>query len=1062
MASELVASDPTQIPSADAYHFLFEANPQPMFIVARNSMQFVAANAAAARKYGYSADEFLSMGLVDLQVSEGRSRFREAWTGDSRQPTASLDGEWQHHTREGRILTVELSRTPIPFLGEMEELVVCKDVTARKQIETCLALRSALTRVLSEMPADAYSKVLQGLCTGLGFEMAELWLQGDKRLRLESREVWHLPDFDISDCDAIRGSLTTWLRAAELGGLWNSGYPVWTPEIWSEPDGPKAHPGGIRSALAFAIRASNQCSGVVMLFTRNPNPPDESICELIADISGQVGQLVERRRATEALRASQDRLKLAMETLGVGTWECGFNSDHSDCSEELLHLYGVTDDRKGFTWDEWVGFLHPDDRDRMVREIKESFEKHEAMERDYRVVWPDGSVHWLRSKTRVIFDEDDRPQRIIGLDFDVTGHKLAEDRLRILSSAVEQNPVGILITDLDGRIEYANRKMTEVSGYTSAELKGQNPRILKSGETTETEYRRLWETIQTGEWRGTFHNRKKNGELYWESATILPMRDTAGRPTHYLSLKEDITAQRETEEALRGAESARADELTRRHILFEQSKDGICIFDSGGRTCEVNRSFADMIGFTTEELRGLHVWDWDAQFSREEILGMMGQVSQTPATFETRLRRKGGSPVDVEISSAAAVLGGETFFFAVIRDVSERKAAASALQQSEERVRLIAETISEVVWMADADLTRVYYVSPAYERIWGRSCATLYENPRSFLQGIHPGDEERTRAYLKEHTAREESLDHEFRVVNSDGSVRWIWSRGFPVAGAQGASLRYVGVALDITERKELERQLAQAQKLESIGQLASGIAHEINTPIQYVGDNAKFLDDAFHELVEIAETGAADQTNLSYLRGEVPKALGELREGVDQVARIVRAMKEFSHPGPVEKMPVDINRAIESTILVSRNEWKYVADVTTDLDPDLPPAPCVAGEFNQVILNLIVNAAHAIADVVGNSGAKGLIHISTRGESGLVEIRITDTGTGIPEAIRCKVFDPFFTTKAVGKGTGQGLAIAHAVIVQKHQGTIAFETETGRGTSFVIRLPLVTSEEAA
>jgi len=165
--------------------------------------------------------------------------------------------------------------------------------------------------------------------------------------------------------------------------------------------------------------------------------------------------------------------------------------------------------------------------------------------------------------------------------------------------------------------------------------------------------------------------------------------------------------------------------------------------------------------------------------------------------------------------------------------------------------------------------------------------------------------------------------------------------------------------------------------------------------------------------------------------------------------------MKEFSHPGPIEKLPIDINRAIESTVLVSRNEWKYVTELTTDFDPDLPPVPCVHGEFNQVILNLIVNAAQAISQQVKGTSRKGLIHITTRQKETAVEIRVADTGGGIPTAIQSKVFDPFFTTKPVGEGTGQGLAIAHSVIVQKHHGTLTFESEPGRGTTFIIQLPL-------
>src|SRR5581483_1231031 len=174
------------------------------------------------------------------------------------------------------------------------------------------------------------------------------------------------------------------------------------------------------------------------------------------------------------------------------------------------------------------------------------------------------------------------------------------------------------------------------------------------------------------------------------------------------------------------------------------------------------------------------------------------------------------------------------------------------------------------------------------------------------------------------------------------------------------------------------------------------------------------------------------------------------------RVAKIVRAMRDFSHPGTIEKIPIDLNRAVASTLTVAGNEWKYVAKLNTDFEEKLPQVPCLPGELNQVILNLVVNAAHAIADVVGD-GAKGMgvITVTTRHYDDWAEIRIRDTGTGIPENIRDKIFDPFFTTKAVGRGTGQGLAIAHAVIVDQHGGTLTFETEMGVGTVFVIRLPL-------
>ncbi|MAT44303.1 MAG: hypothetical protein CL609_18380 [Anaerolineaceae bacterium] len=291
----------------------------------------------------------------------------------------------------------------------------------------------------------------------------------------------------------------------------------------------------------------------------------------------------------------------------------------------------------------------------------------------------------------------------------------------------------------------------------------------------------------------------------------------------------------------------------------------------------------------------------------------------------------------------------------------------------------------------------------------------------------------------------------------------------------------YMGCLLlgaDITDRKLMETQLLQAQKLESIGQLAAGIAHEINTPTQYIGDNIRFLKESYADLYQAyqavlaltqeAETAQVlpvalenlnavlNDVDMDYLMEEIPLAVQQSLEGIERVSTIVRAMKEFSHPGSSEKTPTDINHAIENTLTVARNEWKYIAEVERDYAENLPLVPCLPGEFNQVILNLITNAAHAISKALSDEpGELGRIHIKTRKVNDMVEIQISDTGTGIPEKLRNKVFDPFFTTKEVGRGTGQGLTIAYNVIVEKHGGTLTFETEVGKGTTFFIQLPL-------
>ncbi|TWU60252.1 Sensor protein ZraS [Rubripirellula tenax] len=276
---------------------------------------------------------------------------------------------------------------------------------------------------------------------------------------------------------------------------------------------------------------------------------------------------------------------------------------------------------------------------------------------------------------------------------------------------------------------------------------------------------------------------------------------------------------------------------------------------------------------------------------------------------------------------------------------------------------------------------------------------------------------------------------------------------------------------------QNLNQRLAQAQKLESIGELAAGIAHEINTPIQYVGDNTRFVQEACNDLQLVLESCqsllvavdsganvdeatqnlrvAIEEADIDYLIEEIPSAITQTLEGVDRVANIVRAMKEFAHPGVSEMTLTDLAQSIENTAMVARNEWKYVADLETIFDPDMPPIHCLPGELNQVLLNMIVNAAHAIGDTLSETpDAKGKITISTHLKPQNAEIRISDTGSGISAENVERIFTPFFTTKRAGKGTGQGLAIAHSVIVEKHGGSIGVESEVGKGTTFVIQIP--------
>jgi signal transduction histidine kinase len=279
----------------------------------------------------------------------------------------------------------------------------------------------------------------------------------------------------------------------------------------------------------------------------------------------------------------------------------------------------------------------------------------------------------------------------------------------------------------------------------------------------------------------------------------------------------------------------------------------------------------------------------------------------------------------------------------------------------------------------------------------------------------------------------------------------------------------------EMEERARIEQELRLAHKLEAVGQLAAGIAHEINTPMQFIGDNVHFLREVFGDLLDLvdklfavrdaAKIGrvapalykaveqAEESADLSYLRERTPRAFERTLDGVSRVSTIVSAMKAFSHPQN-DKAPIDLNNAIQTTLTVARNEYKYIADVDTEFG-DLPLVTCHGGDMNQVFLNLIVNAAHAIEAANNGAEGQGRIRVQTRREGDMAVIAIADTGCGIPEEVQHRVFDPFFTTKEVGRGTGQGLSLAHTIIVDKHGGALSFETEVGRGTTFFVRIPI-------
>ncbi|MGZ4539209.1 MAG: two-component system sensor histidine kinase NtrB [Blastococcus sp.] len=373
-------------------------------------------------------------------------------------------------------------------------------------------------------------------------------------------------------------------------------------------------------------------------------------------------------------------------------------------------------------------------------------------------------------------------------------------------------------------------------------------------------------------------------------------------------------------------------------------------------------------------------------------------------------------------------------------------------------VAVIALSLDGVITGWSPAATRLY----GYDRaeVIGRSVTVICPSPAFEILDAMGG------------VAQGTSTSFESVHQRRDGSpaqISLILTRTFDHPGKPGG---VVAMARDVTEQRSRDALSHHESKLESLGRLAAGLAHEINSPIQFVGDNARFLEEAYQELIRVVEVyrelidtsspigwmerqervrEAEAGIDFDYLQKEIPSAVEQTLEGIERVSTIVRAMKTFSHPGTKEQVPADLNEALEATVTVTRHQISEVADLRLELG-DLPPVRCSIADLNQVFLNLIVNASDAIEE----TGRRGVITVATAVDGDEAVVRISDTGCGIPDDVRAKIFDPFFTTKDVGRGSGQGLPLVRGVVQEGHRGSIGVESVAGRGSTFTVRIPIL------
>jgi len=640
---------------------------------------------------------------------------------------------------------------------------------------------------------------------------------------------------------------------------------------------------------------------------------------------------------------------------------------------------------------------------------------------------------------------------------------------RRFRAVFEQAGVGVNRQTPEGRFIEVNERFARLLGRPAMELIGRSYREFTYPDDLEGQ-EAAFQDLLTGRQDSVVREKRylrPDGSLVWCRINLTAVRDEHGHSECLLAVTEDITARKRAETEL-------VNQLAFQRSLMDAAVNPIFVQDPAGHYVSINKACATLLGMTIESAQGLTAREifsddlWEELAERDREILTRGGVQE----FEVALEDASGRLRHLVLNRARFddAEGHPQGIVGVATDVTDSKRVEKDLRDEQEVLRRILAGIRAGIFIIDPRTKRIEDVNPVAEELCGRPREELVGEPCRAICWRGMDGRDVTACPLVERNI----LNEEMRLVRPDG--RTVPVIKTVVSAKRRGEVRLFEIVFDVSERKALERQLAVAQKLESIGELAAGIAHEINTPTQYIGDNLHFLSTAFaglgtalsrvqaeaERLADVAGDAAAreaiaaarSEADVDFLLEEAPRALEQSVEGVGRVTAIVSAMKKFSHPGGEEKTAVDINAAVENTVTVAKNEWKYVADVVLELDRNLPPVFCLPGDFNQVILNILVNAAHAVAEKVKGKAEKGVITIRTASDGDNLVLSVTDTGMGIAEENRGKIFDPFFTTKEVGKGTGQGLAITHNIVVSKHGGAIDFESEPGRGTTFFVRVP--------
>jgi len=744
-----------------------------------------------------------------------------------------------------------------------------------------------------------------------------------------------------------------------------------------------------------------------------------SCMELARDIT-------ERKKAEEELSKTQAQLSSAVQMAHLGPWEYDAINDlfiFNDTFYALFHT--TTEEVGGYTMSsaEYARrFVHPEDTHLVGEEVRKALQADDpnfSRQLDHRIICANGEVRYITVRFFIVKDETGSTVRTYGVNQDITERKQAEEVLQAernkLQSVIDGMQDGLTIQDRDYNIIYQNEPTKRIWGERLGE------KCYRAYEGREK--RCAMCPVEQAFKDGKSHTVEKrvvapSGEVsFWEN-TANPIRNASGEIVTCVEIGRNITERKRQEQAL-------ADELTQRRLLIDKSLDGIVVLDEDAKVVEANQRFAEMLGYTLEEVYKLHTWDWDKEFPPEKLLEMGRNVDEKGLHLETKHIRKDGSVFDVDISISGIMCGGRKLIFCIDRDVTERKKMEEAIKQAAEEWRETFDSITDAISIHDRDF-RILRANKAFADIFhkkpsqiiGRHCYELHKIKKPKSGCPH-----------KQTLATKKPAAAEFYESNLG---KYLQESTSPIFDEKGEVVGTVHITRDITEQKQQNERLMMADRLASIGELAAGAAHELNNPLTSVI--------GFSQLLMEKDIPDDAREDMKLIYNEAQRA-----------ANVTKSLLTFGRKHASVKQLNQINNIIEDVLKLRAYEQKVNGiEIKRQLAPDLPEIEVDYFQMQQVFLNIIINAEYFTTE----AHKRGTLTITTKKQNNNVRISIADDGPGISRENLSRIFNPFFTTKEAGKGTGLGLSICHG-IVSEHGGQMYARSQPGKGATIVVELPI-------